>query len=549
MTCRDASIHTGPSGSGKTTLLLCVSGAAAPTSGSVEVNGAPFDANTMRRVASFVPQDDLLTPCLTVEESLREAVLFKTGHAADSLECDQKVNELAERFGLVDCLTTPVGRPGEGKRGASGGQRRRLSVALELCGDPSLLFLDEPTSGLDAVATMSLVRSLQALAKRGVCCVAVIHQPSAAAFFAFDRLLLLRAGGSLVYEGPIQPGAQPAKMLADVGRPVHELANPADAMFDALTEEPDALTKAAPQAPPLPPPPPPISTSGPRYALSLPGQVRAHCVRNARAMVREPILARMRIGSAVGVSIVLSILYGELDSNFEGINSTISLLLFTMVFLALTSALPVVLSVLPEIHVTQKEVRNNWYRPTSYTPAKFIVETPLLIIPPLLYLAIVGNVTGLTRGNNGARFIRVYLACLATVVCTNSWSFLLSSVAPTMQLAVLSAPGSIMPMMLLSGFFVNQRDMTWVFRWATYIDYLNYVWQALAIAGLQDRTYNAPPGAGLDTGEQVLKTRLKLPDYTGSWKKNYWVNIGILAGFILVFRAAAVIVVARRLSR
>ena len=84
---------------------------------------------------------------------------------------------------------------------------------------------------------------------------------------------------------------------------------------------------------------------------------------------------------------------------------------------------------------------------------------------------------------------------------------------------------------------------------ATYIDYLNYVWQALAIAGLQDRTYNAPPGAGLDTGEQVLKTRLKLPDYTGSWKKNYWVNIGILAGFILVFRAAAVIVVARRLSR
>ena len=241
---------------------LCVSGAAAPTSGSVEVNGAPFDAGTMRRVASFVPQDDLLTPCLTVEESLREAVLFKTGHASDSLECDQKVNELAERFGLVDCLTTPVGRPGEGKRGASGGQRRRLSVALELCGDPSLLFLDEPTSGLDAVATMSLVRSLQALAKRGVCCVAVIHQPSAAAFFAFDRLLLLRAGAcnGVVYESPrwsrrpnhhagrwstgARQGA--SKMLADIGRPVHELANPADAMFDALTEEPDALTKAAP---------------------------------------------------------------------------------------------------------------------------------------------------------------------------------------------------------------------------------------------------------------------------------------------------------------
>ena len=155
-------------------------------------------------------------------------------------------------------------------------------------------------------------------------------------------------------------------------------------------------------------------------------------------MVREPILARMRIGSAVGVSIVLSILYGELDSNFEGINSTISLLLFTMVFLALTSALPVVLSVLPEIHVTQKEVRNCWYRPTSYVPAKFIVETPLLVIPPLLYLAIVGNVTGLTRGNNGARFIRA--TGLATVLRTNGGRSSCPASRPAMQLAVLMPP-------------------------------------------------------------------------------------------------------------
>ena len=105
------------------------------------------------------------------------------------------------------------------------------------------------------------------------------------AIAATHRLYITQ--GSLVYEGPIAPGAQPSKMLAAIGRPVHELANPADAMFDALTEDPDALTKAAPRSPPLPPPPPPISTSGPRYALSLPGHhflfqgVRRHLFRAA----------------------------------------------------------------------------------------------------------------------------------------------------------------------------------------------------------------------------------------------------------------------------
>ena len=369
----------GPSGSGKTTLLLCVSGAVKATSGDVSVNGSPFDAAAMQRVAAFVPQDDLLTPCLTVEESLREACVFKTGYPAHDPRTDATVSELARRFGLEDCLGTPVGRPDEGNRGASGGQRRRLSVALELCGDPSLLYLDEPTSGLDSVrapaskraaatrrlqitqvATMTLVKSLNGLAARGVACVAVIHQPSAAAFFSFDRLLLLRSGGAVVFEGPVAPGAEPAALLARAGRPCDALANPADALFEALQADPDSLVRAAAAAPPRPPPPPPLLPAGPRYALPLAGQVKMHSIRNFRQMLRDPILARLRLGSAAGVALVLCGLYGKLGDNFEGINNTISLLLFTMVFLALTSALPVVLSVLPEIQAVQKEVRNNW---------------------------------------------------------------------------------------------------------------------------------------------------------------------------------------------
>jgi ABC-type multidrug transport system ATPase subunit len=145
----------------------------------------------MRRVSALVPQDDLLTPSLTTQEALMEATIFKT--SLGLAERQARVDRLLKQFGLDGCKDVIIGHP-EGKKGISGGQKRRLSVALELCGRPSLLYLDEPTSGLDSIASMTLVRLLATLARGGVTVIATIHQPSAAAFYTFDRLLLLHQG-------------------------------------------------------------------------------------------------------------------------------------------------------------------------------------------------------------------------------------------------------------------------------------------------------------------------------------------------------------------
>lgn len=188
-------------------------------------------------------------------------------------------------------------------------------------------------------------------------------------------------------------------------------------------------------------------------------------------------------------------------------------------------------------------------------PAKLITEMPLLIVPPLLFLTIMGNMTTLTWQTSAtsesdcSRFFMLYLAILLVVVATNAWAFLLSGLAPTTEIAILITPGSIMPMALLSGFFINQQDMPWVFRWFTYVDYLNYSWQALATAGFMGRHFDVPPGLGLSTGDDILQTRLNLPDMTGSTVGNYWANIGILIGFTIVFRILATIIVARRLGK
>ena len=138
--------------------------------------------------------------------------------------------------------------------------------------------------------------------------------------------------------------------------------------------------------------------------------------------------------------------------------------------------------------------------------------------------------SGLTRGGDtpGARFFMCYIAIELVVMATHAWALFLCSLAPSTEVGVLLAPGSIMPMAVLSGFFVNQQDMSWVFRWFSYIDYLNYGWQAMATAGFHGLTFNVSEdaGPGLQTGEQVLKNRLRLA--TGSDLSSFWVNIGVL---------------------
>jgi ABC-type multidrug transport system ATPase subunit len=152
---RDLTAVMGPSGSGKTTMLYALTGVATPTSGSIRANGQLYDERSMKTITAFVPQDDLMLGVFTAKEALLEAAALKT--TFNLQERHARAMELLKTFNLLECKDVAIGHP-EGSKGLSGGQRKRLSVALELMGSPSLLFLDEPTSGLDSVSAHSLVR-------------------------------------------------------------------------------------------------------------------------------------------------------------------------------------------------------------------------------------------------------------------------------------------------------------------------------------------------------------------------------------------------------
>ena len=190
----------GASGSGKTTLLNVLNGSTPPTSGTVTINGIDIYAEKekVEGLIGYVSQDDLLVEELTVYQNL----LFNARLCFDDLnefQINHKVLKVLKSLGLFDIKDMVVGSPLNKK--ISGGQRKRLNIALELIREPAILFLDEPTSGLSSRDSENIMDILKELTLRGKLVFVVIHQPSSDIFKMFDSLYILDKGGYLIYEG------------------------------------------------------------------------------------------------------------------------------------------------------------------------------------------------------------------------------------------------------------------------------------------------------------------------------------------------------------
>jgi ABC-type multidrug transport system ATPase subunit len=192
----------GPSGAGKSTLLHALAGRIRDQKklslqGRRFLNGEPISGDSVLPIA-FVEQEVTFFPHMTVRETLQFRVELKLGNKLKSQRArDARVEELLDLVGLQKAADTIVGNAKV--RGISGGERKRLSIAVEMITSPSCIFLDEPTSGLDSTAATSLVRLLRKLADQGKTVVAVIHQPSQHVFNQFDDLLLVSEGRQLYF--------------------------------------------------------------------------------------------------------------------------------------------------------------------------------------------------------------------------------------------------------------------------------------------------------------------------------------------------------------
>ncbi|MCL2778472.1 MAG: FHA domain-containing protein [Polyangiaceae bacterium] len=193
----------GPSGAGKTTLLMALNGYLPPTSGQVRINGEDlytiYDA--LRGVIGYVPQDDIVHPELTVFEAVKYSARFRLPNDYSDAEIDQRVEQTLRDLGLEEVMHLEIGKPE--KKVLSGGQRKRVNIALELVTDPVILFLDEPTSGLAADDTTALIDLLHDLTKKtGKTIIMTIHQPAKDEYEKFNLAFIMGYGGIPTYFGP-----------------------------------------------------------------------------------------------------------------------------------------------------------------------------------------------------------------------------------------------------------------------------------------------------------------------------------------------------------
>lgn len=192
----------GGSGTGKSTLLSLLNGTIPPDSGSITLNGRDISDPKVKDLIGFVPQDDLLIEELTVYENL----MFTARLCFADLSMEEisaRVDTILRELGLESTKHLKVGSPIH--KYISGGQRKRLNIALELIREPAVLFLDEPTSGLSSSDSEKVINLLKEQTYKGKLIVVNIHQPSSDIFKLFDRLWLLDRGGYPVYDGnPIE---------------------------------------------------------------------------------------------------------------------------------------------------------------------------------------------------------------------------------------------------------------------------------------------------------------------------------------------------------
>jgi len=243
----------GPSGAGKTTLLMTLNGYLPPSFGQVRINGEDLYSiyDALRGSIGYVPQDDIVHPELTVWEAVRYSAKFRLPPDFSEEEIDRRVETTLQQLGLEAVAHLQIGRPE--RKVLSGGQRKRVNIAMELVTDPVIMFLDEPTSGLAADDTTALVSLLSDLAKTtGKTIITTIHQPAKAEYEKFNLALILGQGGLPLFFGPTTSGYRFfGSFLERLGQK-NTVDNPRD-MFDMLNrrERPifDAMRAADPNAP------------------------------------------------------------------------------------------------------------------------------------------------------------------------------------------------------------------------------------------------------------------------------------------------------------
>jgi len=461
----------GASGSGKTTLLNLLTGLTRPLSGDVRINSISIysDDRRLDGVVGYVPQDDLLIEDLTVFENLFYAASLCFADMSRK-EITELVNKTLQNLGLYEKRNHRVGSPMN--KVISGGQRKRLNIALELIREPSVLFLDEPTSGLSSSDSENVMDLLHELTGKGTLIMTVIHQPSSDIFKGFDKILVLDHKGHLVFYGnPLDSVVHFKTLEAHINSSLAECpscgtVNP-ETVFNILEsrvvdefgkytdkrkvspeEWAEAYRKYSPPATAV------EETEEPWSNLSKPGWLRQTLIflsRDLKSKIanRQYVLLTLLEGPLLGLVLSYIIRYIADPSSDVYIfreNENIPIYIFMCIIVALFLGLTISAE---EIFRDRRMLRREQFlnlRRSSYLVSKMLILAFISALQAFLFLAVANPVLGIK-----GLFFSYWLALFTTAFFANMLGLNISSAFDSAIAIYIVIPLLMIPMMILSG--------------------------------------------------------------------------------------------------
>ncbi|KAK1352508.1 ABC transporter, G1, P-loop containing nucleoside triphosphate hydrolase [Heracleum sosnowskyi] len=545
----------GPSGCGKSTLLDALAGRLASNTrqtGDVLINGRKQQLTY--GTSAYLTQEDVLICTLTVREAVYYSAMLQLPNSMSKADKVDRAERTIREMGLQDAMNRRIG--GYGNKSLSGGQKKRVSICIELLTRPKLLYLDEPTSGLDSAASFYVMSQIVKLARQYEMTVLVcIHQPSSEVFALFHNLCLLSLG-RVIYFGPSNLSNQ---FFAANGFPTPALQNPADHYLRTINNDFDQdieqglsgkLTteqvtnllvrsyKASDTCKDIQRTIAEIMSQE-RGVIEMKGSQASffrQCIvltqRSFVNMYRDKGYYWLRLFIYIGLAIGIGTLFFDIGSGYGSIHARGSMLMYVASFLTMM-AIGGFPSFVEEMKVFARERLNGHYGAGSYVIANSLSSAPYLIIISLIPGGIIYYLVGLQRGNaQFLCFISILVTCMMLV---EGLMMVVATMVPNYLMGLTTGAAIQGIMMLSGGFFQLPNDLpniVWKYP-LYYISFHKYAYQGLyknEFEGLKFPSSHLE-GAPLIDGPTILKSIWQV-----DMGYSKWIDVVVLLAMVITYR-------------
>lgn len=515
----------GPSGGGKTTLLNLLACRIVPDNkksfiqGNFLANGKIYNSETFSKFAGYLMQDDILFETQTPREAIQFAADLRMQAFPEQRKA--RVEQLLSDFQLKRAADTYIG--GIFMKGISGGERKRTSLALELVSNPSVLLLDEPTSGLDSFTAFVLINLLKNLANKGKNIIFTIHQPSSDIFCLFDQLMLI-SDGKFIYQGDAAEGTN---YFASIGHPCPEYANPAD-HYIQITHTYDRENLYESYNRNILPSIRDAISESPCKDLNFHQieQELNYCSQKVayRAIVlffRHPVLFKARLLMIILIAVLMISLYAPLDDENTPaalFDRTGALYFYTLANF-LVSLMGTALTFPVERPVFLREQNSKIYPLIAYFLGRQAVDIPLSIFSPALLALLIYYFLGFNT-YAFSNFLYFVMVSVFLSLSAGGFGLLVGSFLTNPITAATSVSALTIPFNIVSGYYINVKNIPFYIAWLQYFSPVRY-----GIEALMWNEYDYP---GSKYGQAPLDT------YNYAWGFT-WTTLGLI-GLTILFR-------------